>query len=269
MHLSGRGREREELERELMSKTGMDLLRRINLGMEPLRAIGTWSEFAKFAVAGPGDLLCLVLRARGPVATDCWSSAMLLACWAPLERLASRMRRWDEDQDELWQEVVAGFLGAARDLEAIPLERSDDSLEERLMARTRDRVRDRYRRAWRRRRTQVSACLANSADPRVDEQREADEDAEHSKATLRAVFHAAAQGGAIGLSERDLLVATLCAGEGLHELAVRTGRTYSALKKKRQRAMARLDAWRKKSGSSSISCPLGQLSDPPWEVEAR
>jgi hypothetical protein len=232
------------------TEVGVALLRKLKRREAEARTFGSWGEVAAFMHAGTSDdpkkdaILRAIALSREEDEHPLWSSALLRFFWPGLLTLFKKRWRWDPNPDELWQTIVAEFLEAVKRLD---VRRRRERIASKLVNDTYSRVYRAYEPQWRRQEHEravdpekIEPLMPGTTgiDLAAIELREVQE---REIARYRAAFDA----GVIGEEDFLLLVATCVYGKSVADYAREIGRSYQALKKKRQRALAAVEAWRR------------------------
>lgn len=244
---SRRRRECNDLECELASEEGRQLLREFNARRSHYAggAFGCWKEVARSLrqaeAASPnrdGILLAVVAACAG-VDKRLLARILLYLLHASLREIHERKRHWDRDRDELWQELILAFLEEAVRL---PSRSWQDRIANRLLGAVTDRLYERYARRWRERDRVALRDPIQATDwtPRATEP---EADALGRVASDVAVLREACAAGVIGEAEIPLLLWTSPRESSLAEFARGHGFDYEVLRKRRQRAIAALRTW--------------------------
>jgi hypothetical protein len=246
MRTSGRAHEREQLERDLGTETGLLLLRRLHQAVPEAARFSTWPELAEFMVAGRPDdprrdaiLRGLIECRRNGSLLSVWNAAMLLLFWPALLRLFKGRRDWDPDEAELWSTIREAFLDSVHGLD---LAKRPDRLATKIMGDTRWRSCRAYGRRWRSERRR-------SPDAYVEDV-VGDDDLNFAAMDLRgwqreelARYRLAYERGVISEEDLLLLVATCVYGQSVADYVREHEGTYDSWKKRRQRALEAVQVW--------------------------
>lgn len=247
---SSRERERAHLEQQLETEVGKALLRKIRRREKQAKGFESWKELAGYMHAGTSDdprkdaILRAIATCRDEDGHPLWSTVLLVFFWPGLLSQFGKRRRWDEDQDELWQVIVTEFLEA---VDRLDVRRRRHRIASKLINDTYSRVYRVYEPRWRREKKE------HAVEPeRLDPLLPAGPGIEFTAIELRDVqeseigkYQAALDAGVIAEVDFYLLVATCVYGQSIADYAREHGRSYQSLKKKRQRALAAIAAWRR------------------------
>jgi hypothetical protein len=226
-------------------------LRKVARREKQAKDFTSWGELAAFMHAGTSDdprkdaILRAIALSRDEDEHPLWNTALILFFWPGLLTLFSKKRKWDPDPEELWQTIVIEFLEAVSRLD---VGRRRERIASKLINDTYSRTYRAYQPKWRREDQERAVEPAHiepliPAVPGIDlaaiELREVQE---LEIARYREAFEA----GVIGEEGFYLLIATCVYGQSIADYAREKGRSYQALKKKRQRALAAIATWRER-----------------------
>ena len=231
----------ECLERELAGHAYGELLNRLKQGNPFFHRFRTWTEVLAFMRHGTSqdpekdEILRPIFLAHQEDADPCWRAILLAIFFPALESIDRQKRSWDQDREELWQNIVSTFLGVVC---RIDIHKRPDRLVQKVFNDTVHRLHDEYRRIWRRSKCEVSVELheldelagqIEGIDLAAIERREAQE------AEVQRLRRHLEKGR---ISEKDfmLLTGTRVYGKSLADYAREMGMDYQVAKKRRQRA---------------------------------
>lgn len=237
--------DREQLEQQLLAGEYQELLDSLQREEPVLQVLATWADVIAFArVTSSTDprldsMLRAVLR-RYAESRDSRCLAVLTALlWRQLDAITRWKAHWDDDPDDLWQNVVATFF---RVVSRLNLDRRPARLAQKLRNDVIHDVYVGYARRWARGRRELAVApdeienLADARTPGLDDILDARASCEREMQRLRA--HRA--DGRITDPEFFLLLGTRIYGEPLAAYARRAGVKVETVKKRRQRLEARL-----------------------------
>ncbi len=189
------------------------------------------------------DVIAALVRAHASGRDPGWRSVLLAAFWPGLENLFSRRTQWDQDPDEVWQDLVVTFLDVLCRLD--PAKRSD-RFAQKIVNDTIHRLHDRYQRRWRLEEPESLVPpreLPHPSDLRAEPVRldaciDLHDLQERGAAVLRRHFDA----GTIDELDLEILIKTRLHGVTVADLAAHLGITFDCAKKRRQRAEAAIRA---------------------------
>jgi hypothetical protein len=247
---SRRGREREELTRQLETESGRALLRKLRQRVPESAACASWSEVVEVMRHGTSRdpikdaVLRAVVLAREEDAHPLWTNVLLIFFGPGLLSLLEKKRRWDRDPEERWQTIVTAFLGVVKRLD---VGRRSERIASKIMN---DTIHDAYRSydaRWSEQglaRTIEPDALARHEDPLpgIDLDGILLREAQQRRIAL---YQQALDARVIGLLDFYLLVATCVYGKAVADCAEERGVNYPMLKKRRQRALAAIAGWRR------------------------
>ena len=235
-----------------------------------MRQFRTWTDVVTCMRRGTStdphkdEVLRPIFRAHGADQDPRWRTILLVIFWPGLVSFSRRKWQWDDDPDELWQNVVWTFL---RVVSRVDVDRRPARLVQKVVNDTIHHVYEEYRRRWRRVRRELAAdpddvkWLGGGAidiDIEAIDLRQA-----HERKLMRLRGHLDA--GRINESEYLLLVGTRLYGESVAEHAREVGLDYQVAKKRRQRAEARIRQSEQEMQRSSETVSPPEVVDPPSE----
>ncbi len=240
-----RDRDREWLKRELQSCEYQELLRSLQRTEHFLRQFETWADVIAFMRAGTStdplkdEILRPIFRAHKDDRDPCRRTVLLVIFWPGLESLSCKKRRWDEDPDDLWQNIVLTFLSVVSRLD---VNRRPARLVQKIVNDTIHNLYEGYGRRWKRTNREVpinpqhmegvttgrDGVDIEAIDLRAAYQQQVSKLREHLSA------------GRISEPEFFMLLGTRLHGSSLAEYARAGGLDYEVAKKRRLRLEARL-----------------------------
>ncbi|MFH1866286.1 MAG: hypothetical protein ABIK85_10415 [Candidatus Eisenbacteria bacterium] len=263
-------REREQLEQKLLTPEYQELLGYLQSKSPFMRQFRTWADVIEFLRTGTAadprkdEVLLPILWAHGEDQDPRWRAILLVIFWPGLESISHTKDHWDENSDELWQNVVWTFLRVVCRLD---VNRRPARLVQKVVNDTIHHLHDEYRRRWRRVRRELASdpddvkWLGGGAidiDIEAIDLRQA-----HERKLMRLRGHLDA--GRISESDFLLLVGTRLYGETVAEHAREVGLDYQVAKKRRQRAEARIRQSEQEMQRSSETVSPREVVDPPSE----
>lgn len=188
-------------------------------------------------------VIAAIVRAHARDRDPRWRSVLLAAFWPGLESLLVRRSHWDQDPDEVWQDLVITFLEVLCRLD--PAKRGD-RFAQKIINDTAHRLHDRYERRWRLEAPETAMPATemprrsdpSSAPERLDACIDLRDLQERGEAMLRRHRDA----GTIDDVDLAILVGTRLQGLTVADMAGRLGMTFDCAKKRRQRAEAAIRA---------------------------
>lgn len=220
-------------------------------GESPVPEPRSWQEVRQL-ISGLGarnpatdPLFLPVLAAYKRVPDKTAHAITLYLFWPPLITIHSCLRRHDPDEDMRGSQVLWAFLRA---LDHLDLDRRSVAVGKKLLNDTQHEVLRSY--AEERARRRLIQSIPEAADDDVEDiadrsggddlgiaMVESKLDRQWTRAHLRALVRSR------DLSESDYLILLGCFlyGHSIHEMATRLGLTYSVARKRRQRALVRLE----------------------------
>jgi DNA-directed RNA polymerase specialized sigma24 family protein len=200
--------------------------------------------------AAKDGVLATILRAHAQDKDPRWRSVLLAAFWPGLDSLHVRRAHWDQDPDEVWQDLITTFLEVLCRLDPT---RRTDRFAQKIINDTIHRLHDRYQRRWRLEEPESLVPpreLPHQSDVRAEPVRldaciDLHDLQERGAAQLRQ--HLAA--GTIDDLDLEILIQTRLHGVTVADLAARLGITFDCAKKRRQRAEAAI------RGSQPVEAP--------------
>jgi hypothetical protein len=188
-------------------------------------------------------VLAAIVRAHARDRDPRWRSVLLAAFWPGLESLLVRRSHWDQDPDEVWQDLMITFLEVLCRLD--PAKRSD-RFAQKIVNDTAHRLHDRYERRWRLQAPETAMSmkeLPRRADPRCTPERlDASIDLRELQERGTALLQRHREAGTIDDTDMAILVGTRLQGLTVADMAGRLGMTFDCAKKRRQRAEASIRA---------------------------
>jgi hypothetical protein len=250
MEGSTREREREQLEHQLDTETARALLRKVQRREDGAKEFGSWRAVAAYMHAGAADdprkdaILRAIATSREEDRHPLWSSVLLVFFWPGLLTLFGKRRTWDPDPDELWQTIVVEFLEA---VERLDVRRRRTRIATKLINDTYSRTYRAYEPRWR------WLDREHPVEPEhFEPHAAAGAGINHAAIELRELqeqrlgfFREAFAAGVVGEDDLFLLIGTDVYGQSIADYARACGASYQALKKRRQRALAVIEAWRR------------------------
>ena len=245
MALTSRKRDLARIERELRDVFFEELLRSLREREKAFRRFSTWGDVLAFFRKRGADeteknqLLHSLVEVYQADRENPWSTVLLAVFWLVLESVHIQRHHWDADDDERWQKTIEIFLLALRQCD---LNKNKDRLLSRIVMSTFHGLYSSYRDSWR-----VQNLFEQKPFDELIElaggECESAEDllgwSDAQNARLRCLEkHLKLK----RINEEDfkLLVATRIHGLSVKEYAAKVNRPYQTLKKRRQRAEARL-----------------------------
>jgi len=245
MALTSRKRDLARLERELRDVCYEELLRSLRERRQAFKPFSTWDDVLTFfrkrnvSETEKNELLQSLVEVYQADRNNPWSTVLLAVFWLVLESVHIQRRHWDADDDERWQKTIEIFLLVLRQFD---LNRRKDRLLSRIVNNTVHNLHSAYRKGWR-----VQNLFEQKPLDELIElaggRSEAAEDligwSDARNAELRRLKkHLKLK--RINEEDFNLLVATRIHGLSVKDYAAKVGRSYQTLKKRRQRAEARL-----------------------------
>ncbi|MFH1689272.1 MAG: hypothetical protein ABIE42_03435 [Candidatus Eisenbacteria bacterium] len=271
MAIPSRDRDRERLEEELQSDEYQELIQDLRRDEPFLRRFRTWADVIAFMRNGTStdprkdEVLRPIFRAHREDQDPRWRTILLTMFWPGLESISHKKRHWDEDSDELWQNVVWTFLRVVCRLD---VNRRPARLVQKVVNDTIHHLHDEYRRRWDRMDRELAAdpdeieSLAGGADGIDVEAIDLRQAHEREVSRLREHLDA----GRIAESDFLLLVGTRLYGQSVAEYARRANLDYQVAKKRRQRAEAVIRRSEKEMRRSSETMSPSEALDPPFKT---
>ena len=258
--------DRERLERDLRSEPYPSLLHDLKRQNPSFKHFHSWDDVIVImraaSVKDPrtDEILKPIFGAYGDDGDPRWRTVLLALFWRKLERIHGFKSHWDADPEALWTNTTWAFLET---IDRIDLQTRPERLGQKILNDTIVRLRSQYRREW---------DWQNSiVDPSDSEDEDKDEDGDEppvrletlmggrraiefdqvelqhdQEAEIRRLRRYVSQ-RLISESEFFLIVGTLIYGSSLVEYAENSGISYETVKKRSQRAMARIDRLREAS----------------------
>jgi hypothetical protein len=236
-----RNRDREQLERELGTQAYEKLLKDLQRASPFLRQFAAWTDVIAFMRAGTSDdprkdeILRPILAANAAFRDPRWRTILLVIFWPGLLSLHLQKRHWDEDPDELWDNLTWTFL---KILPRIDVTRRPDRLVQKVINDTAHHLHDEYRRNWDRLEREENLAFEQleslAASDEIDPLAIFLDREEEKKAINRLREHVDA--GRITEIDLFLIVSTRVYGKQVADCARELGLAYQAAKKRRQRA---------------------------------
>ena len=240
-----RERGREWLTRELQSSEYQGLLRRLQRTEHFLRQFTTWADVIAFMRAGTSrdplkdEILRPIFRTHHEDRDPRWRTILLVIFWPGLQSLSCKKRHWDDDPDELWQNIVLTFL---QEVSRLDVNRRPARLVQKVVNDTIHNLYEGYGRRWRRTNREVpmnpqhmegvtTGC--DGVDIEAIDLRTA-----YQQQVSRLQEHLSA--GRISEPEFFMLLGTRLHGSSLAEHARAVGLNYEVAKKRRLRLEERL-----------------------------
>ena len=240
-----RERDREWLKRELQSCEYQGLLRRLQRTEHFLRQFRTWADVIAFMRAGTStdprkdEVLRPVFRTHKDDGDPRWRTILLAVFWPGLEGISGKKRHWDEDPDELWQNIVLTFLLVVSRLD---VSRRPARLVQKVVNDTIHNLYEGYRRRWKRTNREVTVNPQHMEEATLGvngiDLEAIDLRAAYQQQVSKLREHLSA--GRISEPEFFMLLGTRLHGFSLAEYARAVGLNYEVAKKRRQRLEARL-----------------------------
>lgn len=242
---SERRNHREQVEREIQGETYAGLLGQLHQACPPLCRFRTWTDVLMLmhdgstGVQDKEEILRAILTAHAQNQDSRWRTVLLAMFWPGLDSLHGQKLAWDEDPEELWQNIVWTFLQVVC---RIDLAKRPDRLIQKLINDTIHRLHDEYRRIWRRAKfetlvdtedldeipTESGGIDFDLLDQRDRQEREIERLRKHMEE------------GRISEADFLLLVGTRVYGKLVREYAREVGLSFQTAKKRRLRAEARI-----------------------------
>jgi len=236
-----RERDRKQLEQELGTQEYERLLRDLQRTSPFLRQFAMWAEVIAFMRAGTSEdprkdeILKPLLAANAAGQDPRWPTVLLVIFWPGLLSLHFQKRHWDDDKDELWDNLVWTFLKILR---RIDVARRPNRLVQKVVNDTAHHLHDEYRRIWdrleRENILEHSQLLSLAPGEEMDPLSIALDREEEEIAIRRLREHVDA--GRINEIDFLLIVSTRVYGKQVVDCAREMGLAYQAAKKRRQRA---------------------------------
>lgn len=241
MSRSSRERDRERLEYEIQTDEYRKLLGDLQLGNPFLRQFSTWVQVVAFMRGGTSDdprkdgILRPILAANAAHQDSRWRTILMVIFWPGLLSIHFQKRHWDEDRDELWDNITWTFL---KILPRIDVTRRPDRLVQKVINDTAHHLHDEYRRIWdcleREENVEFGELDSVAAGPENGPFEIAVNREEEELTVRRLRDHVDA--GRITEVDLLLIVSTRVYGKQVVDCARELGLAYQAAKKRRQRA---------------------------------
>jgi hypothetical protein len=235
--------DREELERELHTGKFQRLLRGLQATEPFLRQFRTWGNVIAFAERRTSKdplkdkVLRPIFRAHRNDQEAGWLTILLIIFWPNLESISRWKRRWDEDPEELQQNIASVFLDVVRKLN---VDRRPARLAQKVVNDTIHHVYQGYKHRWSRTNRELVLDedmidrLSGGVDGFSFEVLYRREALEQQISRLREHRDA----GRISGADYRLLVATRATGMSVADYARDMGFNYEVARKRRLRAEA-------------------------------
>ncbi len=234
---------RERLEQEIQDSAYQALLRNLQRKHIFLRRFRTWADVVAFMRDGTStdprkdEILRPIFQSHSEDEDPRWRTILMAIFWPALKSIHIKKRHWDDDADELWQNIVWTFLKV---ICRVNVDRRPDRLVQKVYCETIHHLYDEYQRAWTRAKREPAmdsaeiealAGTIEGIDFEGMDLRKA-----HQKEVARLRNHLEA--GRITEEDFLLLVGTRLYGQSIAEYARGVGLNTEAAKKRRQRAEA-------------------------------
>ncbi|TET34879.1 MAG: sigma-70 family RNA polymerase sigma factor [Planctomycetota bacterium] len=245
MQYESRRRDKEDL----YWKLGTEEFRKMLAGLqkcEPfMQQFRTWKDVIKFMRKGTSqdprksEVLRAILQAFASNNDPRWHNILLAIFWPGLCSIDKRKAKWDENDEERWQNITTTFIEV---ICRIDLSKRSERLVQKIYNDTVHRFYDRCSRAWKNIGVETTADeaelieLAGGAEDLNFDLIELHEAQETAIERLREYLVA----GRIKEPDFHLLVGTRIYGKTIREYAREAGINYQTAKKRRQRAEAAL-----------------------------
>ena len=251
MSSDSRRRLRRQLEQELQSKPLQAKLAILQTEFPIFGAFATWLDVVDtlhnraITQTAKDNLLRALLWVRQRERDADWNVVLTVVFWPALNSIYRKKYEWDSDVEELWYSLYSVFLEV---LNRIDVFRRPDRLAAKVFNDTLHALYRLYHRKW------ECACWEIRLDPEIydalvecvagDGAAAIESQAELALQLRR--LRRLRQKGILTSAEFDLLVAVDFDGQSLAELASKSGANYQTLKKRRQRALAKIKREEKK-----------------------
>jgi hypothetical protein len=243
MATTSRDRDRERLEQEIQTKEYQELLIYLQPRFSFLRRFVAWADVIAFMRSGSSrdprkdEILRPIFGAHREDSNPRWRTILMTIFWPALKSIHIKKRHWDDDTDELWQNIVWTFLKVVC---RVNVERRPNRLVQKVYCETVHHLHDEYQRIWTRAKREPAMdaaaieALAGAVEG-IDF-----EGIDLRKAHQREVNWLRGHLDAGRITEADflLLVGTRLYGQSIAEYARGAGLNTEAAKKRRQRAEA-------------------------------
>lgn len=251
------GRDRERFQQQVHSGEYKELLQALRRDYPFFRRFVTWMDVIAFMWGGTSrdprkdQILRPILEAHANDSDPRWHLIILVMFLPGLENLHAQKRRWDPDPEELWSNIICTALDV---FSRIDLKRRPDRLVQKIYNDTFHRLFDRYIGTWDYLDHETPVDWEELVGLADREEAKAyagkfdcvnfinfgfQEEKEYEIRRLRAHLEA----GRITETDFLLLVATNVYGNSVAEYVRKTGASYQAAKKRRQRAEAVISAF--------------------------
>jgi hypothetical protein len=236
-------RQRDQLVREIRNGQYEPLLERLHREYPSLPDFVDWDDVVAFMREGTArdplkdEVLRSILECHAQDHDPRWRTVLLLIFWPGLRSICRRRRQLDVEQDELWQNVVCGFLRA---IMALDISHRKNKLVPRIMNAATHRLRDEYGRI------RKDLDTVTATDPNeLEEIAGASDDSAFSEAEVRVTvgdymsrLRRHLELGHINEADFQLLIATRVHGKSAAQYAREHGMTLEVARKRRTRAEA-------------------------------
>jgi len=181
------------------------------------------------------SILCAHKKDKDPR----WRTILLVMFWPALESLHSKRSKWDDNLDELWQNILWTFLKV---ICMIDFENRSHRLIQKLISQTAHRLHDEYQRLWKRSEREIPVEreeleeLAGGVEGIDIDAIEAREAQEAEVENLRSHV----ESGTIRESDLKLLAATRIYGQRLVDYAREAGIPYEYARRRRLQVEAKI-----------------------------
>jgi hypothetical protein len=238
----------QSLRRELLSESALAHLGMLKRRHAHLEHYPTWSALIAamhdmtFDPIDKDDTIASLVRTQQESPHPVLGAVLLLVFKPGLCRLFRRKHGFEPDIQELWAEIHVAFLDA---VQTVDVDLHAGSLAKAIFRVTYNHVklacerRARFHRRWRDFEGNLDEFESEAAKRAEEElaQRDVFE-------TYDRLFCTACEAGVIDTTDRHILIGTVIYNLPLAEYARQNGRSYEGYKKRRQRALRALRAWK-------------------------
>lgn len=239
---TSRNHDKDELYRELEKDEYRNLLYGLQKNAPHLQQFQAWPDVLAFMhdAASPNSLKDNILReifsAHAVDSDSRWRTILLAIFWPGLESIFAKKHTWDENANDLWQNIIWTFLQI---LSRIDVEKRRDRLFQKVINDTYYHLHEIYSRNWK---TENSSTFLSDVGDLIG-----NEDVDFAAIALheaqeKEIAHLKVHldAGRINTANFALLVGTQVYGKTDEEYAAETGLKAHTVKKRRQRAEARI-----------------------------
>lgn len=238
------------------------LLRSLRQSNPTFTRFRTWLDVITFMREGDSrdrrkdDVLRGIFEAHGTDQDPRWRTALMVIFWPALCSIHRQKARWDNDPEELWQNITWTFL---RVVSRIDIRRRPYGLVQKVFNDTVHHLWDNYRRQF------VRASFETLADPEdIESMAGADDGIDYERIGLRLAQEAETkrlrghlEAGLISEEDYLLLIGTRVYGKSAAEYAREQGLSSELMRKRRLRAEAAIRR------HESIQNPVPENPPPP------